>query len=227
MALAEETVTWNPGLLTTQKCLGMPAAALMAAEAGDPALARRYAEGSLAACAGEWRQVTDGAEAVLARLDLAAGGGDSALARLETAARRLTSGARAFAPVFIVDLAELAALADDAARADAAVAMLTEVASVTGCAVYSAMATLASAWAALARRSSDAADLARQTISDLEGLEFPLLQGRAYDLLGRAVAATDPDQAAVAFQTAVTRFESCGATWRRDRVLAELDRLGR
>ena len=35
----------------------------MAAEAAEPALARRYAEAALAACAGEWVQVTGGAAA--------------------------------------------------------------------------------------------------------------------------------------------------------------------
>jgi hypothetical protein len=55
--------------------------------------------------------------------------------------------------------------------------------------------------------------------------DFPLLQGRAYDLLGRALAGHDPEGAAAAFREAIARFDSCGATWRRDRALAELHRI--
>jgi uncharacterized protein YbjT (DUF2867 family) len=125
--------------------------------------------------------------------------------------------------MFALDLAELAALAADTRRAEAAAAMLASVAAVTGCAVHAGMETLASAWAALVRSGPEAAGLARQAISVLDGLEFPLLQGRAYDVLGRALTGQDPEGAARAFRKAVARFESCGATWRRDRALAELD----
>jgi tetratricopeptide (TPR) repeat protein len=227
LAWAEETIAWNPGRLTAQKCLGIPFAALMAAEAADPALARRYTELALSACAGDWRQVTAAAEAVLGRLDIVAGGGEEALARLDTAVQRLMSGARAAAPMFTLDLAEFAGLAADATRAGAAAAMLGKIATVTDCAVHVGLETLASAWAALAGSGSDAAGLARQAISVLDDLDFPLLQGRAYDVLGRSLVGHDPREAAGAFREAVARFESCGAVWRRDRALGELDRLGR
>ena len=104
--------------------------------------------------------------------------------------------------------------------------MLAEVAGVTGNPVHAELGTLGSAWAALGRGSSDAVELAGQAISVLDEHEFPLLQGRAYDLLGRALASDDPAHAAQAFRQAVGRFESCGATWRRDRALAEIERLG-
>jgi len=225
LAFAEETIAWNPGPLTVQKCLGMPFAALMAAEATDPAAARRYTELALSACAGDWRQVVAGAEAVLGRLDVVAGGGDPALARLDSAVQRLMSGARSYAVMFALDLAELAALAADTRRAQAAAAMLASVAAVTGCALHGGVGTMGAAWAALARGGSETADLARRAISVLDGLELPLLQGRAYDVLGRALSGQDPVEAARAFREAVARFESCGATWRRDRALAELDRI--
>ncbi|MGH9012070.1 MAG: hypothetical protein ACRDYF_19825 [Acidimicrobiia bacterium] len=103
---------------------------------------------------------------------------------------------------------------------------MAEIAAISGCAVHTGMETLASAWAALARGAPDAAvPLVRQAMGVLDELEFPLLQGRAYDVLGRALAGDDPAAAAEAFQEAVARFESCGATWRRDRSLAELDRI--
>jgi class 3 adenylate cyclase/tetratricopeptide (TPR) repeat protein len=225
LAWAEETIALNPGPLMVQKCLGMPFAALMAAEAGDPSAARRYAELALAASAGDWCQVTAGVEAVLGRLDVVAGGGEAALARLETAVQRLMSGARTYAPMFALDLAELAALSADGTRAEAAAAMLAAIAAVTGTAVHAGTETLGSAWAALARDDPNAAGLARQAIDVLGGLDFPVLQGRAYDVLGRALAGDDPAGAAEAFREAVARFESCGATWRRDRALAELDQI--
>ena len=227
LAWTEETIAWNPGLLTTQKCLGLPFAALMAAEAGDAALARRYAEMALAACVGDWRQVTAGAEAIFGRLDVVDGGGEEAFARFESAVRRLMTGASAFASLFVLDLGELASVAADTARAEKAEAMLAEIATVTGCDLHAGITTLSSTWTAFARGSSDASRLARQAISVLNAHDFPLLQGRAFDLLGRALSKRDPDEAAGAFREAVARFESCGATWRRDRALAELERLGR
>ncbi|HEV3362604.1 MAG TPA: AAA family ATPase, partial [Acidimicrobiia bacterium] len=224
LAWTEETIAWNPGQLTTQKCLGLPFSALMATEAGDPALARRYAEMALAACVGDWRQVTAGAEAILGRLDVADGGSEEAFDRFESAVHRLMTGASAFASLFVLDLCEFAALSGDAERAERAEALLAETAAVTGCALHAGIGMLSSAWAAGARGSSDAGDLARQSIGVLDELDFPLLQGRAYDLLGRTLIGHDPAEAAGAFRTAVARFESCGATWRRDRAIAELDR---
>ena len=227
LAWTEETFAWNPGLLTTQKCLGLPFSALMAAEAGDQALARRYAETGLAACVGDWRQVTAGAEAILGRLEVVDGGGEEAFARFESAVHRLMTGVSAYASLFVLDLGEFAALAGDAARSERAEAQLAKMATVTGCAVHDGMARLSSAWTAHARGNSEAASsLARQAIDFLHGLDFPLLQGRAYDLLGRALVEQDPAEAAGAFREAVARFESCGATWRRDRALTELDRIG-
>ncbi len=225
LAWAEETIAWNPGPLTVQKSLGIPFAALMAAEAADPALARRYAELALSACAGDYRQVTAGAEAVLGRLDVVAGEDEEALSRLDNAVQRLMSGAMALTPMFALDLAELAALASDTTRAEAAAAMLSAITDATECAVHRGMGTLASAWTALAGDGSDAANLASQAISVLDGLEFPLLQGRAYDLLGRTLIGHDPAEASAAFREAAARFDSCGAIWRRDRSLAELERL--
>ena len=225
LAWAAETIAWNPGALTVQKGLGMPFAALMAAEAGDQALARRYAELAVATCEGEWCQVTGGAKAVLGRLDVAAGGGEEALARLELAVQGLVSGALAYSPMFALDLVELSALAADRTRADAAAAMLAQIADVSGCAVHAGMESLASAWAALARGAPDAVDLARRASGIFNDLEFPLLQGRAYDLLGRCLAVDDPAGAREAFRGAVARFELCEANWRRDRALTELEGL--
>lgn len=222
LACASETIAWNPGPLTVQKCLGMPFAALMAAEASDPGLARRYAEAALSACAGDFRQVSGGAEAVLGLLDVVAGGGEEALARFDLAVQRLMAGARAYAPVFVLDLAEWAALAADATRADAAATMMAEFASTTGTTLHAGMETLASAWAAMAGTGTDPIALARQAISVLDPLDFPILRGRAYDVLGRALAGRNPEEAAGAFREAVARFESCGAIWRRDRTLAEI-----
>jgi class 3 adenylate cyclase/tetratricopeptide (TPR) repeat protein len=225
LAWAEETIAWNPGSLTVQKCLGIPAAALMAAEAADPVLARRYAELALSTCVGDWHQVTSAAQAVLGRLDVVAGEGEAALGRLEGAIQRLMSGARPFVPLYGLDLAEFAALAGDATRAEAAATMLAEVAATTMNPAHAATATLASVWAALADGGSDAVALVRRGISVLDGFELPLLQGRAYDLLGRALTRGEGAGAPAAFREAVARFESCGAVWRRDRALAELDRL--
>lgn len=225
LASTEQTIAWNPGPLTAHKGLGLPMAALMAAEAGDLPLARRYAERALATCTRYWGFVTDTAHAALARIDAVDPGTEEALGRLEAAVQRLAR-LPAYAPLFALDLAEFAAAAGDVSRADSAVVRLAECATITGCAVHRGMEALASAWVALAQQGSDATGPVRQAIVTLDQLDLPLLQGRAYDVLGRALAGDDPGEAAAAFQNAVTRFESCGAVWRRDRALAELERLG-
>lgn len=225
LASSEQTIAWNPGPLTTHKAIGLPMAALMAAEAGDTPLARRYADMALATCVGWWGYVTETAQAVLARLDVMELGGEEALARLEAAVERLAR-IQAFTPLFALDLAEFAAEAGDAARAARAAAVVSDCAATMGCEVHAGMASLASATAALFNRGSEAAGSAHQAVSLLERLELPLLQGRAYQALGRAQAHDDPAGATLAFRQAVTRFESCGAVWRRDRALAELERLG-
>jgi len=222
---AEETIAWNPGPLTAQQAVGLPFPALMAVEAGDAALARRYADLALSACAGEYGHVPASARAVLALLDFLEGASEEAVARLKSSVEQLASGSwLGFAAIFAVELAECAALAGDEEAAGQAANLVARVTEATGCDVHRGMQALASAWAALAGGGSDTASLARQAITILDGLESPLLQGRAYDLLGRTLVGNDPHEAAEAFREAVTRFESCGAVWRRDRALAELDR---
>jgi DNA-binding CsgD family transcriptional regulator len=60
----------------------------------------------------------------------------------------------------------------------------------------------------------------------LSGLGYRALSGRALDLLGRALAATDRRRAVEALTAAAAAFEACGAAWRRQRVLERLRALG-
>lgn len=235
LAWTEETITRNPGPLMAQRAVAHPFAALMAAEAGDTALARRYAGSARSAFEGNWMHVLLAVEAVLARLDLVEGSGagderagsaGGALERLASAATLIHRRLRGLAGPFLLDLAEFAALAGDAERARRSAAMLAETADLTGSAMHAGTAALGSGWAAFAAGAFDSATGAvREAIAILDGLELPLFQGRAYELLGLALAAAETSGAADAFRQAAARFEACGATWRRDRALTELEPL--
>jgi hypothetical protein len=54
-----------------------------------------------------------------------------------------------------------------------------------------------------------------------------LLEARAGALLGRALIGTDRDQAIQRLGQAAGLFAACGARWRRQQTLTELQRLGK
>jgi DNA-binding CsgD family transcriptional regulator len=90
------------------------------------------------------------------------------------------------------------------------------------------MAATARAWAALtAGRPSAAADAAESAAETLSGLPYPALLARADLVLGLAREGRDPELSVARLSRAAERYDQLGATWRRDRALARLKRLGR
>jgi DNA-binding NarL/FixJ family response regulator len=68
---------------------------------------------------------------------------------------------------------------------------------------------------------------AGEALGVLGGNGHRLLQARAGALLGRALIAADRDQAILRLGHAAELFATCGARWRRQQVLMELQCLGK
>ena len=224
VALAEERLSWCGQALTAVQSVGFTTAAHAARETGAPDTARRYLSvwrGSR--ISHDWWMEGPYGDGVAALLD-SDEGQEGALERLVSAITRLEEvPARPFAAALLLDLAEVAGQQDESERA---AGRLAEIAAQLDRDIYRAMAAVAAGWAALGRQSPEqAVTHIREALALVAPLELGLLRGRAYDLLGRGLGALDPAAAREAFNRAVTEFHSCGAVLRRDRAVAELERL--
>ena len=93
--------------------------------------------------------------------------------------------------------------------------------------LYGGMAALASAWAELAAGADEQAVIsARQAIELLSSTDWAAHLARAHDVLGRALPAGARPEAVAALEHAAAILERCGSTWRRQRSLDALRRLG-
>jgi class 3 adenylate cyclase len=223
IGLAEDYLSSVGSILTPRQSFGLGAAAYAAREMGRPEAARRYLDLSRESHARvEWLNEAAYGAGAAALLD-ADEGGNGALEDLVAAIARLEAmSASPLATVLLLELAELAGGSGDT-RAQFAARRLGDIATVLERDVYQAMARIADAYAS--PHAEQRASLAREALSLLDGLELPLLRGRAYDLLGRGLKPADSDAAKEAFESAIAEFDSCGAAVRRDRAAAELERL--
>jgi DNA-binding CsgD family transcriptional regulator len=157
-----------------------------------------------------------------------AGDAPECIAQLGPAvARVLEMGARPLAAPPLFDLAEAALDAGDAARAAQAAEDLRAVAKFTGRAVYEGLAAAGAAWASLAAGETEpAARSARTAIELLSGTGWRAHLARSYYALGRSLPADARTEAVAALERAAALHEQCGSTWRRDRTLDALRRLG-
>ena len=127
----------------------------------------------------------------------------------------------------LVDVAEAAQSVGDVARSRVVAARADELASAYEGALVASCAALTGAYAALAE--GDAGTVGRLAATGGERSSaggYRLLEATAHELAGRASAGRDRARAAEALGEAGRVLDSCGAVWRRDRVLMELGRLG-
>jgi tetratricopeptide (TPR) repeat protein len=135
-------------------------------------------------------------------------------------------GVLPYAAWVLVDLAELAAASGDAPLADWATGHLDAIAAEIDRRLYTALADIGGASAALAAGDAGhAAKRAGQAAALLAESNCRGFLGRALDVWGRSLAPRDPAGAAAALQQAADTFEACGAAWRRDRSLDALRSL--
>jgi hypothetical protein len=203
-------------------------AALAAAAMGQLARARRYlARAQTAYGESDWFIYTDFglyAGAVVAWQEEQ--NGDSVSAVRRVAEKLLRVGVLPYAAWVLVDLAELAAAAEDGGLAEWAAGHLDVIADEIGRGLYTALAGIGGAWSALAVGDADqAANRAGQAVALLSDSNCRAFLGRALDVRGRSLAGRDPTAAASVLEQAASTFEACGAAWWGDRSLDALRRL--
>lgn len=227
--VCEESIAWHRGTVTRRRTLGYVFAALAAIECMQMRHAERFVQVAREALGdlewGHYRQCVAHASAVLGWREER---GEESLQQLCAAPLRLLDmGALPFAAVFLLDVAEAAAEDDRRDLAREVAAQLDDIAAHLDGHLYKGLAQLGAAWAELtsgapqraAQSASDAADLLART-------GCPAFLGRALDLLGDSLRATHRPGAVEALERAAAIFDTCGATWRRDRALETLGRLG-
>ena len=226
LALARDAVAWQAGTTARRRAVGMAFGALAAVECDEPVEAERLSAQALATYGGrDWSYFLPVARWAEALLAWHAGRPGDCVAILRPAtARLLEMESRAWAAPALLDLAEAAVAAGDAAAATAAAERLREVAELVGLPLYDGLAAAGSAWASLAdERAGTWAGEAVELLSTTGCLAF---EARAHHVLGCALPAGERAEAVAAFETAAAMLERCGSSWRRRRSLDALRRLG-
>jgi len=225
-----EVLMLNANRMGLRRGLGLTCLALSGAEVGELAEARRALDTARAIYGSRVWFMASGlsrhAEGVVAWRD---GRAPTALLLLQRSAAELISlGGPVFAAFVLLDLAEVAHELDSPDEAREAAESLASIAAAVDRPLYTGVAETARAWAALAAgRPSTAAEAAEAAVALLAPLEYPVLTARAQLSLGLAREGRDPALSVAALSEAAERFDAAGATWRRDRVLAQLKGMGR
>jgi DNA-binding CsgD family transcriptional regulator len=229
LARAQEAEARATGELSKRRVIGVVFAALAAAEADQPKQATRQLDRARRALGDrDWQFFIDAVSHAESIVAWQQGSPADAFAKLRSKpARILTTGAQPFAAMAFLDLAEIAAEMGDAAVAADAAQELHQIADRIGLEPYSAVAALASAWAAIAAGDPDHAGAqARFAVELLSGSGWRAFHARSLYALGRSQCSIDQGLAVRALMEAVTEFEACGAVWRRDLARQTLRRLG-
>jgi ATP/maltotriose-dependent transcriptional regulator MalT len=203
---------------------------LATGELGDLGIARRYLDQSGEQLNGRrvWH-MSDHYTWAAGRLALAEGDATRAITTLQaTATAQLDTEALPYAVPVLADLAEAGLLAGRADVADQAAASAAATAQLIDRDHYRGLAALAAAAAALAHGDHLLATRqAQEALRLLGGSGHRLLEARAEALLGRALIGLDRDQAIQRLGYAADLFAACGARWRHQQTLMELQRLGK
>jgi DNA-binding NarL/FixJ family response regulator len=230
LVAAKESEEWNAGALSLRGAIGIVYAALSAVEADQPEEARRLVAKAAAVYGGRrWHAYSDGVAWAAGVLAWREGRQVQALIDLWQAAHGLLGiGAWPFAAFVLADVGEVAAeVLDTDAALDAARHLDTVAARVSN-PVYRALASLAAGWSSLAGGSpAGAAAHAEEAVTTLSETGWRAVHGRALELLGRALVATDTCRSRTALEAAAAAFSAGGGRWRADRSLAVLSDLGR
>ena len=143
-------------------------------------------------------------------------------------ARLLDMQARTWAAFASLDLAEAAADAGDVAVATAAAEDLRAVAEFVSLPLYHGMAAAGTAWAALAGGGDGerAVEAARRAVELLSTTGCTAHLARAHYVLGRSLPADERAEAVAALEQAAKILERSGGSWRRQRSVDAMRRLG-
>jgi ATP/maltotriose-dependent transcriptional regulator MalT len=226
IAAARDSAARNPRGLSRRRGWALAIAAMAAVERGQLNEARDF----LAAADVYGDRVFTFAACVpwaAGMLALRQGRLTTACQTLERAASMMISLDPAVAPFTLADLAEAAADGGDAAAAISAAERARATADRVGGDLQRGLAELAAGWAALTTHEGDSARThGAAAVELLAGTAYVPHHGRALELLGRSLVVRERAAAVEALTEAVSVFDSCRATVRRERVLEELRRLG-
>jgi len=229
LTAAREAVAWLPAASSRRRAPGLIYGALSALEAGDQSEAARLLERGRAMLGDRsFSFYLGGVRWAAAILLWHTHGAAECVAPLRAAAAEVFGiGSRPNAACVLFDLAEAAAEAGDAATAASAARDLIAVAEFIGLPGYWGMAAAGSAWAALANGEPErAAAAARQAIELMSSTGWNAHIARCHYALGRSLSQDDRAEAVASLERAATILEDCGGTWRRQRCLETLRRLG-
>lgn len=225
----ERSAVRRPVLGSRRRAWAVALAARMYAEMGQGGRARSGLELAEATFEGRellaWNCWCGWTRGFLAWQD---GDTEVALNALDAVAARLRAmHAAALEPLLLVDIMEVAADAGVGDVLDGALERLVEIAARLEAPLQTALAGLGRAERDLVTGAlDDAAEHAARAHARLEAAGYHLFAGRAQLLRGRALEGDDRRGAVAAFEAAARTFDACGASWRRDRALAMLARLG-
>ena len=229
LAAAREAVAWLPAATSRRRAPGPIYGALSALEADDETEATRLLERGRAMLGDRSFSFYLGgvrwAEAILL---WHSHGAAECVAPLRAAATDvLAMGSRPNAACVLFDLAEAAAEAGDVGTAIAAAEDLRSVAEFIGLPGYWGLAAAGSAWAAITDDQPErAAAAARRATELMVSTGWKAHLARCHYALGRSLTADGRTEAVASLERAAGLLEECGSTWRRNRCLEALRRLG-
>lgn len=212
-----------------RRAWGSALAARLHAEMGRPGRARTSLDQAISTYRGErflvwgfWSSWTDGLLTWQKR------GPEAAVTTLDEVAAELAKiGSMPYEALVLIELAEVAVETGDPERVEQTASRLQEIARRLDTRLHWALARLGAGHAHLAMaRMEHAAEEAAEAAAVLGSRGYTLHAASAEQLLGRARRTMDRPGSVEALQGAADTFDRCGAIWRRDRVLAELPRLG-
>jgi DNA-binding CsgD family transcriptional regulator len=229
VAAAQEAVAWLPVTISRRRTPGSAYGALSAVECGNESEAVRLLNRARALLGDrEWSFYMASVRWGEAMLTWYTRGAADAVAPLRSTVKRLLHvGAWPLAGLGLFDLAEAASDAGDAATATAAAFELEAIARIIGVPMYDGLAAAASGWAReAAGESARAVEPARRAVELLSGTDCAAHLARALQLLGRSLPADERQEAVAVLERSAAIFARGGGTWRRDRALESLRRLG-
>lgn len=216
--------------LTLRGGTGIGYLAIAHIESGGADAARRILNIAREAYAGrEWFITTDQYKHAVGVLAWYDGDLDEALELLTSASSRLLAiGAPILAVPILLDQAELSYEIGIPDAAHGAALALRNVAGKSDRCLFSAVADLAEAFAELssASGSNRAFECAISARDALDEAGLPHLYGRAMRAVALSTMRRNPSRATDALGESAAAFHSCGATWRRDRVVELLQQTG-
>jgi DNA-binding CsgD family transcriptional regulator/Holliday junction resolvasome RuvABC ATP-dependent DNA helicase subunit len=229
LACAREALALNPGGLSPRRAHGLCVGALASTELDQLSDAHRYLSMAKRVYGDKrWFFASDFSHQAAGILAWREDRLPEALAALRTAADgMLSTNSLAFAAPILVDVAEVAAQAREPEAAALAASQLTGIVETTGRDLHHALAALAEAWAALARRqATEAEEAAREANGLLPGTVCGWFRARALMAQAEALEMSSSPGGMDLLTEAAALFDASGAAWRRERALAALRTQG-